>query len=507
MIDIRSAKEWMDKNMEVQKEKNLKLYIKGGVTFLLFMVIALFTFFYFVQKDVNKNVEKTLKDNVERQNHHLQTILDLQFQHLESVAESIAHGSELTAEENMCTIRVLQKNSDFERVSIIDAEGNSHYNEGTVKNVSHRRYFKEAIDGNRTLSDPLESSIDGQTRVVIGVPIYADGDRDKEVIGILAASYDMTALSRMMFEDIYGGEGFSMILTRDGEVISYDAGDSEGGSALESIGNNLFGKYEAEIGNNPTAANVITDFEKGQSGCAELNTGTNKWYMAYAPLSYNGWMVCYSIPSKSARSAYQFINQYETVLCLSLALAVMVLIFVLMRSVKRRQNILLAYANTDALTGLCNKEKTKNDIEQWLDKVEEHRGIQAFIIMDIDFFKGVNDTYGHVSGDLVLQKIGSFLQNQFRDGDILGRIGGDEFVIFMKNVDTVEHLKAKAKEVAEGISKIQIPELEGKMLSASIGISYAPDYGEEYLDLYNHADEALYETKRNGRNGYTVYGK
>ena len=228
MIDIRSAKEWMDKNMEVQKEKNLKLYIKGGVTFLLFMVIALFTFFYFVQKDVNKNVEKTLKDNVERQNHHLQTILDLQFQHLESVAESVAHGGELTSEENMCTIRVLQKNSDFERVSIIDAEGNSHYDEGTVKNVSHRRYFKEAIAGNRTLSDPLESSIDGQTRVVVGVPIYADGDREQEVIGILAASYDMTAQSRMMFEDIYGGEGFSIILTREGEVISYDVGNSAG---------------------------------------------------------------------------------------------------------------------------------------------------------------------------------------------------------------------------------------------------------------------------------------
>ena len=77
----------------------------------------------------------------------------------------------------------------------------------------------------------------------------------------------------------------------------------------------------------------------------------------------------------------------------------------------------------------------------------------------------------------------------------------------MKNVDTVEHLKAKAKQVAEEISKIRIPELEGKMLSVSIGVSYAPDCGEEYLDLYNHADEALYETKRNGRNGYTVYGK
>lgn len=493
--------------MKIQKEENLKLYIKISVAFLLFMIIALSGFFYFVQKDVNINVEKTLKDNVERQNHHLETLLDLQFQHLESVAESVAHGGKLTSEGNMRTIRILQKNSDFEHIAIIDTEGNSHYDEGSVKNVSHRRYFKEGMAGNRTLSDPLESSIDGQTRVIAGVPIYAEGDREQEVIGILAASYDMTALSRMMFEDIYGGAGFSMILTREGEVISYDAGDSEGGRALESIGNNLFGKYKEEIEKNAAAANVVTDFEKGQIGCAELNTGSNKWYMAYAPFNYNGWMICYSIPSRSVRSAYQFINQYEIVLCLSLALAVLVLIFLHMRNVKKRQNILIKYANTDALTGLCNKEKTKNDIEHWLHKEKEHRGIQAFIIMDIDYFKEVNDTYGHIAGDQVLQDIGNYLRHQFRDGDILGRIGGDEFVIFMKNVDTLEHLKAKAKEVAEGISKIQVPELEGKMLSASIGISYAPDYGKEYLDLYNHADEALYETKRNGRNGYTVYGQ
>ena len=238
--------------MKIQKD--LRLYIRGGVAFLLFMVIALFTFFYFVQKDVDNNVEKTLSDNVERQNHHLQTILNLQFQQLENAAENVAHSGELISEENLYTIRILQKNSNFERVSIIDAEGNSHYDEGSVKNVAHRRYFKEAIAGNRTLSDPLESSIDGQTRVVVGVPIYAEGDREQEVIGILAASYDMTALSTMLFEDIYGGKGFSMILTKEGGVISYNAGNLTGGKALESIGNNLFGKYESELKNNPVAA-------------------------------------------------------------------------------------------------------------------------------------------------------------------------------------------------------------------------------------------------------------
>ena len=136
---------------------------------------------------------------------------------------------------------------------------------------------------------------------------------------------------------------------------------------------------------------------------------------------------------------------------------------------------------------------------------EKHKGIQAFIIMDVDCFKDVNDTYGHLAGDLVLQKTGRFLRNQFRGGDILGRIGGDEFVVFMKNVDSADHVQAKVRELTQKIHELQIPELKGKTLSVSLGVSYAPDHGKTYLELYNHADEALYETKRNGKNGYTVY--
>ena len=491
--------------MNIKKDKDLKLYIKASLAFLLFMVVALLTFFYFIQRDVESNVEKTLMDNVERQNHHLQTILDLQFQNLESVAEHVGHEDELISEQNMNTIRILQKNSDFERASIIDVNGDSHYDEGSVKNVSKRRYFKEGIAGNRTLSDPLESSIDGQTRVVLGVPIYADGDSENEVIGILAASYDMTALSRMLFDDIYGGKGFSMILTRGGDIISYDTENIVGSKALKSIGENLFQIYEDSIRSNSEASAVVKDFEEGQGGCSELNTGTSKWYMAYTPLSYNDWMVCYSIPSKSARSAYQFISQYEMILCLALAVAVIVLMFAIRRSVKGRQRDLLEYANTDALTGLYNKEKMKNEIEQWLSRTGDHSGLQVFIIMDIDSFKEVNDTYGHVAGDQVLQKVGELLKYQFRVGDILGRIGGDEFVVFMKNVDSPDHIIAKVREVAEGIHNLHISELKGRTLTTSIGVSYAPDHGIAYLDLYKHADIALYETKRNGKNGYTIY--
>lgn len=489
----------------VKQEKDLKYYIRAGVSFLLFMTIALLTFFYFVQKEVEKNVEKTLRDNVERQDRHLQTILNMQFQHLETVAESVGRGDDLISEENMKTIQVLQKNSDFEMVSIIDAEGNSHYDEGSVKNVSHRRYFKEGMSGKRTLSDPLESSVDGQTRLVVGVPIYEGGDKKQKVIGILAASYDMTALSRMLFEDIYGGEGVSMILTRSGDIISYDKSSLDAEGALQKIGNNLFEDNKIEMQTDASVRKVKADFREEKSGCSELNSGTGIWYMAYAPLTYNGWMVCYAIDNVNARESYQFINRYESILCLILVVAIVILLFSLLHKEKENRQVLLEYANTDALTGLCNKEKTKLEIEQWLDKKEEHQGLQVFIIMDIDYFKSINDTCGHIVGDLTLQKFGRLLQEQFRAGDIVGRIGGDEFVVFMKNVDSEETIESKINELIERIRNLKIPELKDINLSSSIGIAYGPEHGKSYLDLYKHADMALYETKRKGRNGYMVY--
>lgn len=72
-------------------------------------------------------------------------------------------------------------------------------------------------------------------------------------------------------------------------------------------------------------------------------------------------------------------------------------------------------------------------------------------------------------------------------------------------VDSADHIQTKVRELMEKNRELQIPELEGKRLSVSMGVSYAPDHGKTYLELYHHADEALYETKRNGKNGYKVY--
>ena len=133
--------------------------------------------------------------------------------------------------------------------------------------------------------------------------------------------------------------------------------------------------------------------------------------------------------------------------------------------------------------------------------------IHAFFIMDIDKFKEVNDVYGHAVGDVVLRTFGVLLGRQFRGDDIVGRIGGDEFIILMRNVTTKEAVRTKAEQLMAETKKLVFDEMDGKGITISVGIALAPEHGKTYMNLYRSADQALYETKRNGRNGFTIYGE
>ena len=171
--------------------------------FILAVGIGLIFFYVVAQKTIDSSSQERMKTNVARQSEHLRTILNIHYSYLEGVAEKIAESNELMNEENKEVLTVFQKNTSLDRLALIDPEGNAYYDNGVEKNVSHRRYFKEGISGNRTLSDPLESSVDKETRVILGVPVWKNG----KVIGVLGGSYNVTALSRMLFNDFFEDVG------------------------------------------------------------------------------------------------------------------------------------------------------------------------------------------------------------------------------------------------------------------------------------------------------------
>lgn len=162
-------------------------------------------------------------------------------------------------------------------------------------------------------------------------------------------------------------------------------------------------------------------------------------------------------------------------------------------------------AETDQLTGLYNKAAVESLIKDAL-QLEEHKNHKhALIIIDVDNFKNVNDKLGHLYGDTVLAELAEELRRIFRTSDIVGRAGGDEFFVMLKNFGDNEMVTKKATDICKNFGKTYSGKQSKVSISASVGIAVFPKDGEDYETLFKCADLALYDTKAKGKNGFTYY--
>ncbi len=171
--------------------------------------------------------------------------------------------------------------------------------------------------------------------------------------------------------------------------------------------------------------------------------------------------------------------------------------------IAEREQEILRLAYEDALTGLPNRARLLTRIEQALGTARATGGRLAVLLLDLDRFKGVNDTLGHVAGDSVLRQVADRLRTALRDGDTVARLGGDEFAIVLPGADR-EGSRAVARAVA---TTLRAPiEFEGQPIdvSASIGVALFPDDGNDAGTLMRRADIVMYVAKRSS-GGYAFY--
>lgn len=170
---------------------------------------------------------------------------------------------------------------------------------------------------------------------------------------------------------------------------------------------------------------------------------------------------------------------------------------------KEERIALMEQAQTDALTGLYNKEAIKTRVElRMKDNIADI--MQALLIIDVDYFKQVNDTYGHLCGDAVLSDISDILRKHFRASDLIGRIGGDEFLVYMPAVLSAATVQRKVDCVQKALLKVR-PIENAAAITCSIGVAVCPYREMDYFGIYQAADKALYYQKSVGRNGVSFY--
>ena len=152
-------------------------------------------------------------------------------------------------------------------------------------------------------------------------------------------------------------------------------------------------------------------------------------------------------------------------------------------------------AQVDRLTELLNKTTTEDLIGMRLNFARKNNKCGAVILLDVDNFKAVNDSFGHAVGDRVLAGIGKVIRNSFRGIEVAGRIGGDEFIIYAEDIYTADAAMALAKrisaQVADGIRECPV--------TFSAGIALFPEHGSCFEDLYKAADAAMYTVKKDGK--------
>lgn len=158
-----------------------------------------------------------------------------------------------------------------------------------------------------------------------------------------------------------------------------------------------------------------------------------------------------------------------------------------------------AAATRDPLTGVFNRKMFEYLVEEHMKNAEEDAQ-STLIVLDIDNFKQINDQFGHMEGDRVLKQLSDVLMTTFRRKDILGRFGGDEFMIFLKNVSNREIVERRISELCQTFAKVN-----EHNFTCSIGIVEVKKEKFSYQESLKKADEALYQSKERGKNTYTYY--
>ena len=184
-----------------------------------------------------------------------------------------------------------------------------------------------------------------------------------------------------------------------------------------------------------------------------------------------------------------------------------IMIHIIVNSMRIKEFVLIHEINIqkdiDDLTGLKNKACLTREINAFIQRETPYKqGI--FFVLDIDGFKEFNDTYGHDVGDVILNKLGEYLNSKFNDDEIVGRFGGDEFIIFIKNNADPKYAAKIATDLASGVGEaIELPNKKEK-LSISMGIAIYRGEEKNYSEIFKKADIALYKTKADRRYKFNI---
>lgn len=482
------------------KEKAWDACRDWGVPFILTLIFSISIYFmvtYHARNSARSVAEEEIQTAWEAYTEQLSVRLDQLFLS-GATASLMAETVDGMAVEDMQKIAaVVKKAAESTSVLFSDVNGNAVSDEGKQVTLlledfgvsQHKESLERWYAFAPEASDEI-TEITGNTLCAI-IPVCHEDER--EAYAYLICMEDISESFRDV-ENENLDTAYQAIVDKSGKGLVFSGAVSE--NAQEDIWLDLAeGTGQNELGIKKKLSTVRTLSMYAKNG--------DVYYIIPSKTADDMYLVVKvmksAVESKVRREARKLQMLMRSLEVLTAAFIVLFVVYSWFRhniSVKNTEKLEKS-ATTDPLTGLKNKATMEREIREYMQQNPEDEGVM--FLLDIDDFKSVNDTKGHAFGDLVLKEFSFRLSNYFRAADFIGRIGGDEFMVFCPHFSDEAAIAYKIESLEKFAKTFSVGTVMIQKVSCSIGLAYYPKDGADFESLYKAADQAMYRSKKGGK--------
>lgn len=475
-----------------------------GIPLLVFfalILIFIFEFGHISKSEAQGDVIRLLNENISvAMNEFTGVVEDTQI-----MAETVAEAMRDEKKNDTMFLHyaeVLQSVQKYTNTVVIaNNKGRAYTSEGETLNIKDSSYFSP--DRGVKYAYVENEELTSQDAIVISVPYYNHVIHDGTIYMIIPMK---------KVKEIFSSVHVDGILTH---VICDNSGHllvSEGKPSVFTENSRFIENFEDAALKGSSVSRLPVQFASGQPFMYRAKKSGEICDFLTVPVGISDWMYTAIIDNNYTNTLMK--NERRSSQGIVIGVLVVIIgftIYIVAASIYQKiktgeqNNNLSRLAETDLLTGLNNKIATQRKIQEYIEEHPDDQGV--FFIFDIDNFKKINDTQGHAFGDEVLKTLGKQISNEFRISDIIGRTGGDEFIIFLKGIQTDELVEKEARRLLHFFRHFQVGEYVKYSATASIGATVYPKDASSYEELYKAADAALYEAKKRGKNRLVFYHK
>lgn len=467
-----------------KKQQNQKISYYILLLFLLLSVMVGSNVLYYrsVRDRITYQTENELRKSNELGMVALQTTIQSQTERLRIIA-SFCDAPDGSGQENWREM-IREFGDNTYRMGAAGLDGVIWYEQDQQKDISESNYFKRAIAGEETVFEVLPGGFDGYDSLVIAEPIR---EKDGRITGVLCAEYNAVDLGRALNTVEQVENGTTLVFTRDGAMVS----SYEGMEQFKDFYEMMDGMDHAE----PDAVQKLRNtIRSGGRGFFRYSHNGRERLLYYRPAGIEDWCIVSLVDSVAYQREMGEIRRDSfvvTAIAVFCVISASVLLGLIMRQLQKE----MEKGKKDFLTDVYDRKTAKHLFENYM----EDGGEGCCFFLDIDYFKEINDSRGHMAGDRALQKTAAILKQEVRREDVVSRYGGDEFCIWLWRLKD-EYV---ARNIAERI--VNAFRNEGEF-TISMGVAFF-SRGDSYEKVIKKADQALYRAKENGRNQFVILPK